>query len=251
MEKRALSLDAPAGATPNKHTKLPRRRSQYFFVVMACLFPVVAFLGFLRSYQEAYSGVFPIHWFAHVHGAIMTAWLGVFLAQTILVSRGNVRLHRQLGQFSVGLGVLVWISMIVGSIRSLISHNLPIDSFMFDVLLAECQGVLLFGVFFTWGMLVRKNVAVHKRLLFLATLILLQAAIDRMHWLPGINSAIYVRYIYMDTLFISLFIYDLFTNRCIHPITWVGASIMLVSQVVVNLTWGLPAWHTFWFDLIN
>lgn len=149
-----------------KRTSTQSRKARYFFVVMAFLFLTIAVVGFAPSYRDMYAGVFPIHWFAHVHGALMTSWLLIFITQTLLSATGSLKFHRQLGLFSVVLGVLIWISMWIVSARALIGYNPPVDNFLFDVLLVQFYGIALFGLFFTWGILVRKNAAAHKRLLF-------------------------------------------------------------------------------------
>jgi hypothetical protein len=145
------------------------RPARYFFVAMSFLFLLISIVGFAPSYQAMYNGTrkFPIHWLAHVHGVLMTTWLLVFITQSILAAKGYLKFHRQLGLFSVGLGVLIWISMWIASARALIGFNPPVGHFLFDVLIIQLYGIVLFGLFFTWGVLERKHGASHKRLLFL------------------------------------------------------------------------------------
>ena len=246
---------AARSAEKNDETKTTSlyRPARYFFAVMAFLFLIISVVGFVPSYQAMYAGTrkFPIHWLAHVHGAFMTTWLLVFITQTLLAAKGHLKFHRQLGLLSVGLGVLIWISMWVVSVRALIGYNPPVGHFLFDVLIVQFYGIVLFGLFFTWGILERKNATAHKRLLFLATLVLMQAGIDRMHWLPGLHMALYTRFFYLDALLIPLFIYDWFILKRIHKVTWTGTLIYIVSQVTVVMAWGSLAWHNFWFNLMN
>lgn len=229
------------------------RPARYFFVVISFLFLIISVVGFVPSYQAMYNGTlrFPIHWLAHVHGALMTTWLLMFITQTILAAKDYLKFHRQLGLFSIGLGVLIWISMWVASVRALIGFNPQVGHFLFDVLIIQLYGIVLFGLFFTWGILARKHGAAHKRLIFLSTISLMQAAIDRMHWLPGLHTALYIRFFYLDALLIPLFIYDWITLKRIHKVTWIGTLLCVVSQVTVTMTWGSPAWHNFWFNLMN
>jgi hypothetical protein len=208
------------------------RSGRFFFVVAAIFFLIVALAGFVDSYQNLEKRKFQLHWFAHVHGVLMAGWLLVFLTQAILVANGRLRIHRRLGQFSVVLGILVWISMGVLSYLVLSMHNPPVDHFLFDVLIIQVYLMMLFGLVFGWGILLRKKAAPHKRLLLLATLILIQAAIDRIHWLPWLHDGLSIRFFYMDAFFISLFIYDLITLKRIHKIAWIGASTVVAAQVL-------------------
>ncbi|WP_426671504.1 hypothetical protein ACPPVU_09725 [Mucilaginibacter sp. McL0603] len=246
------ATQSTAGAIANDvaKTRAGSRKARYFFVGMAILFPVIAVIGFTPSYQAMNAGTLTPHWVVHIHGALMTSWLLVFLAQAILAANGNFKFHRKLGLLSVVLGVLVWLAMATVSAHALIANHPPKEDFLFDLLLMEFYAMSSFGLFFTWGIFVRKkDSAAHKRLLMLATLVLLQAAVDRIHWLPllGIGYP-YVFFLYLDTLLIPLFIYDFFSLRRIHKITLIGSGVIIMLQLSVSLIWGSPAWHQFWFN---
>lgn len=64
---------------------------------------------------------------------------------------------------------------------------------------------------------------------------LLQAAIERMHWLPmfGLDYP-FIFFIYPDMLLIPLFIYDLLTLKRIHKIALVGAAYIAIVQLTVQ-----------------
>ncbi|QMU28148.1 hypothetical protein [Adhaeribacter radiodurans] len=207
--------------------------------------------GFLPDYQDLLSGKVKVHWFGHVHGAIMTTWLAVFLTQAILAARGNLKFHRKLGLLSLGLGIIVWLTMGVVTFRALISNNPPLADSQFDILFIQLYGLILFGLFFSWGMWMRKNATSHKRLLLLATLITMQAAIDRIRFLPGIHMALFPRFLYLDALLIPLFFYDWLTLRRIHKTTWLGTLFIVLLQVGIVMGWESPAWHRFWFNSIS
>ena len=200
------------------------RDVRYFFVAMASLFPILVLLGFGPRFLAMSSGELKVHWLVHVHGAVMAGWLLVFLVQTILAAKGNLKFHRQLGLFSTFYAAIVWGSMLTVSLRSGVPWN---------IMLFQLHIPVLFGLFFTWGILVRKNTPAHKRLLFLATLVLLQAAIGRIQWLPGISMGPLVFFVYLDALLIPLFVYDFFTGGRMHKITLLGSACLMVVQLVV------------------
>jgi hypothetical protein len=238
-------IDSIVGTSsfPSTTSKRPMR---YFFVIMACVFPILVVVGFTPSYMMVYSGVATLHWFAHVHGAIMSSWLLVFLVQSVLAAKGNLKFHRRLGLFSVGLGALVWLCMVSASIRGRLAYYFPKEDDVWDVLLIELYASSLFAIFFTWGILVRKNAAAHKRLILLATIIIMTAAVDRIQFLPVAGSML--RLPYLDALLIPLFIYDLATLKRIHNITLIGTAFIIVLQISITLLWGNPGWHTIAFN---
>jgi hypothetical protein len=228
-------------------SNISARPMRYFFVIMACVFPVLAVIGFFPSYMAVNSGAIKLHWFAHVHGAIMSSWLLLFIAQTWLAAKGNLRFHRQLGLFSVGLGAIVWMCMITASTRARLAYHFPMEDDVWDILLVELYASSLFALFLGWGILVRKNAAAHKRLLLLATIIIMTAAVDRIRFLPGVSSM--MRFVYLDILLIPLFIYDFVTIKRIHKITLIGAACIIAFQISITLSWGTPRWHKFAFGI--
>jgi hypothetical protein len=250
MINQLSNADLATTSVSGNETRTRRLRlfyTRYFFVAMACLFPILVVIGFTPDYQDIRSG--SIYWFLHVHGAIMSSWILVFLTQTILAARGNFQFHKKLGLISVGLGVLVLLTISIAIIHAKIAYSPPQgDDDAWGILSLQLYGMILFGLLFTWGMLVRKNAAAHKRLLLLATLILMQAAVDRIRFLPGIGTALYVRFIYLDVLLIPLFIYDLLTVRRLHKITIIGVGCILFLQFAVQMAWGSPAWNKFAFN---
>jgi len=243
----------------NKIGRTVRQKSlyaHYFFVAMASLFIVFAVVGFGQDYQLIYTQRLPLYWFDHIHGALLTAWLLVFLSQTILAAKGNFKFHRRLGQFSVVLGVLVWVSIGIVIFHANIGYPLHAN-ISWGVVLFLFLTMNLFGLFFSWGVIVRKNAAAHKRLLFLATLVLISAGFNRMliyagvdptiHWslLPGIampslsgkpNWSAFS--LYNDLLLIPLLIYDFVTLRHIHQITLIAGACIIGVHITVTMLWG-------------
>jgi hypothetical protein len=224
------------------------KQLRYFWVVMASVFPFIALVGFSFDYIMIFNSNIKPHWFSHLHGVIMTGWLALFFAQTLLVVKSNLKFHRQLGLLSAGWGLLVWLSMIIAFTRPMVIYPPPIDDWRWDMLLLHLYGTMLFGLFFTWGILVRKKAAAHKRLLFFATLITISAAIDRIRFLPLINEVFTIRFIYLDALMIPLLVYDLTTLRKIHKTTIIACLIIITVQFGVANSMGSRAWHTFWFN---
>jgi hypothetical protein len=233
-----------------KKTRLRLFYTRYFFVAMACLFPVLAVIGFTPDYQAISSGGIEVYWFLHVHGAIMASWLLIFLAQAVLAAKGNLKFHRKLGLISVVLGAIVFLSIGIATVHAKIAYSPPLgDDDAWGILSQQLYGFILFGLLFTWGILARKNAAAHKRLLLLATLVLIQAAVDRIRFLPGLNMAVYVRFIYLDLLLIPLVIYDLLTLKHIHKITTIGMASIVFFQFAVTMAWGSSAWNKLAYSL--
>jgi hypothetical protein len=216
----------------------PRRR---FFVVMSYLFLVLSVVGFAPSFFIDP----PVPYVAIGHGVLMAAWLGVFIMQARLVAAGNVNQHRRLGTLSVALAVVIWLSMAIASFAVLDRLQPALDSYLYDVLMVQLVLMVLFTGFVTWGYLARRDSASHKRLMALSTLLLVQAALDRMSWQPVPVSVL------VWILLIPFWIFDLLSLRRVHRVTLIATGMIVASHVAVSRLWGWPAWHQFFFDLMH
>lgn len=213
---------------------------------MSALFPILAVIGFTPSYHAVHAGKATLHWAAHVHGAIMMGWLVLFFAQSLLAAKGNLKFHRKLGLAAAGFGVLVTLSLGAAMVRAILAFPPPVGAFEWDIVTFSAMAIPLFALQFGLAIALRRNVAVHKRLLFFATLLLIQAAVDRIHSLPWLDAAFFVRFLYLDALIIPLLVYDWLTVRRIHRATlWCGGALVSL-QVAMIVGFGAPAVHQFW-----
>jgi len=236
------------------NTKAKSRPAHYFFVWMASTFIILTLMGFGFDYLIISTQGFTVHWFSQLHGLIMASWLLIMLTQTILAAKGNFKLHQQLGFFSIGLAILVWLTMCIVTVRPIIANSPPVFTLdgTWDIMLISLCQIILFPLFFIWGILVRKKAVMHKRLLLFSTLVLLQAAVDRIIFLPGLQDATFARFLYLDIiLIVPLFIYDFVTIKRFHKITIAGATIIIIAQAAIITAWGTPVWHKFCFDAFS
>jgi hypothetical protein len=107
----ATSTFAPSGQV------LRLRRDDVFFSAMALLILGSVLLGFARTYY--FAGVFAAHLpnpLVHVHAAVFSTWILLFIAQTSLVSAGRLDLHRRLGVLGAALaGAMVVLALLVAT----------------------------------------------------------------------------------------------------------------------------------------
>lgn len=220
---------------------------RYLFVALGALYVIVAVAGFAPGYLRYFAGAQDIHWFAHLHGALMGAWLCLYVAQATLAASGRVELHRALGLVGAVLGAVIWISMCVASVRVRLALDPPVDSFLWDVFAREVVLAASFPALFVSAILARRNPAVHKRLMTFATAILLQAAIDRLPMLRAL--AVYspgFRLLYplcLYALIAPLVVFDVATDRRVHRATLAGIGLMLIGHVTEASLAGSGAWH--------
>jgi len=230
-------LEWRAGFRPGK--------SRYFFVALGVLFIAIAIAGFGPSFYEYFTGAFYFPPIVHVHGALMIGWLALYATQAGLASRRNLDLHRRLGVAATVLAPLLWSSMFVATIVAFKRHEPDGEmSFMTAVLLIQLGLIMLFPVFVTWGLLARRRAQWHKRMMTFASLILLQAAVDRMHWLPDEGLPMFWHHgLRLYILMIPLFVFDFVSLRRIHPATLICAGLTVAMHTIVSAYWADAGWN--------
>jgi hypothetical protein len=163
------------------------KSQRYFYSVAALVILTITVVGFQPFYLrgEGMAGrrippqMFPL---VAVHGALMTAWVVLFLVQSLLISARKRRLHMKLGWGAsvVALGVAITGFMVaVQSVRPV--PEVPFWGMAYrQFLLIMLAEVALFTLFVLVGVLSRKRPEVHRAMLLLASLSILAGATVRM-----------------------------------------------------------------------
>ena len=170
--------------TISARPRLHLRYDNLFFSGMAAVALLAVLIGFARTYFLA--GLFraPLpNLLVHVHGAAFTLWIIIFIIQISLVTARRVDLHRRLGLLAFVLAtVMILLGTVTASDRLARNVAKPgiytvekVPAF-YAVPLAD---MLMFSMFIYLGYRNRFQTAVHKRLMWFATLSLLDAGFDR------------------------------------------------------------------------
>jgi hypothetical protein len=220
-----------------------RHYDKVFFLVMTLLLLVIALIGFGRSYYLA--GVFhaplpaPI---LHVHGALNTLWMILLVVQAGLVSAKRIRWHMTLGIFGFCLALTM---VVVGFIVSANQvHRYQHDSH-FDVLSFETIPFIeevCFAVLAGFAFALRRKAAAHKRLILLATIAMMGAALSRF---PGQNHNGTLAEYGMYGLLVVMMAYDLWALRTIHLATVLGSALIVAYMNLAAPIGHTAPWHRF------
>jgi hypothetical protein len=117
-----------------------------------------------------------------VHGAAMTAWLAIFLVQSLLVPARKLRTHMRLGWGGVAIALVASGSGFMLAVESV----RPVPAMPFwgmayrQFMLVMLIEVALFTAFVLAGVLFRKRPRVHRAMMLLASLSILAGATVRM-----------------------------------------------------------------------
>lgn len=149
----------------------------------ALVFAGIMVAGFAKNYYlRTWIGTRPISFMVHVHGLIMTAWITLFFAQTVLILKHRVDLHRRLGAAGAVLAAVVVVLGIYTIASSILRTTPNIDVMQFAHLFVAFDGLslLLFGGLVLTAIRVRLRPQVHKRLMLMAMISLLPPAFGRL-----------------------------------------------------------------------
>ncbi|MDB5396263.1 MAG: hypothetical protein JWM91_3769 [Rhodospirillales bacterium] len=158
-----------------------RTRSHSFYVSMAAVFVLIAFGGFTPTYwTKIAAGNFHGAPIMHIHGAMFFFWTLFFFAQTALVATGRTPDHRKWGLAGISLGTAMAISVVLATINSMkVGESIGMGDQARQFAIVPLGALVLFVVIFTLAIAnIRRN-AVHKRLMLMSMIPLMQAALAR------------------------------------------------------------------------
>lgn len=225
------------------------RYDNLFFSGMAAVALVVVLIGFARTYFLA--GLFraPLpNLLVHIHGAAFTLWIILFITQISLVTARRVDLHRRLGPLGFVLAILMIVLGAMTASDRLARHlahpgtdTVEEERAFYAVPLGD---MLMFSTFVYLGYRNRFQPAVHKRLMWLATLSLLDAGFDRWRVFDPYSLPI-VNLICFTPLLLLLVGYDWWSTGKVQRVTIWGTIFMVVVQQIRHPLGHTAAWQSF------
>ena len=228
----------------------PAAYDRLFYCGIAILMALTVLAGFGPTYYfrayfgtATFSGVTSLSPLLHLHGALFSGWVLLFIVQTALVAGRRVTLHRRLGMASLLLAA----AMIVVGVRTAIAAaqrgSAPpgVDPLVF--LVVPLFDMLLFTGFLTAAVSMRRNKEAHKRLMLLAYVSIITAAVAR---LPGLLQFGPLAFFGLSFVFVLMgVVYDRFSRGRVHKAyVWGGALLVISVPLRLGLS-GTPAWRAF------
>jgi len=213
---------------------------------MAILMCTCVFIGFSPTYFQAGMMRAPLPSpILHIHGAVFTLWMLLFVVQAALISARRVQWHRSLGTVAFCLPPIMIVLGVIATIDALHRGVMigPLDPSVSSAI--PLIGIVAFTIVIYASWRARRRPDAHKRLILIATIGLVAAAFGRFPWgrigLPPAAGALTGTAV----LLLILVLYELVTLRRIHRSTMWAAPVVLASiafAVPIGMT---PAWHAF------
>jgi hypothetical protein len=210
-------------------------------------FALVAFvlIGFSRTYYLRLLTDPPnLSALMHVHVAVFTVWLALFIVQAKLVAARRVDLHMKLGIASAIFAALVFVVGVLAVLETTISNHVSPSGLappQFSIIGFTSIG--MFGAFIALGVALRKRAGLHRRFMvlgFIASLSPASARILRMLDIQEYRNL-------LIPLFAAVFIgaclaYDWRKHRIVHPVYVIGGLVILASWPL-RLMVGRSDWY--------
>ena len=229
------------------------RRGRNFYVAMSLIaFGIVA-AGFGPAIVNPSERKAPISFAVALHGIIFTAWLVLFLAQTLLIKAGHVRAHRRLGLLGAALAVLMIVSGYRGAIAMArrgfdLSGDLNSSADPLGFMVFQLGDLLAFGTLVAFAIVYRRRADIHKRLMLLATVgTLMGAPLTHVigHY-PILQTKAPLILFPLILLYSAHAVYDRITRGRMHPVSlWVAVALFVWANLRAAVIGPSAAWREF------
>lgn len=227
------------------------RYDRSFYSGMAIAMAVTVLVGFgptfylrpLFGAPVTVTGASSLSTIAVIHGVVFSLWVGLFVAQTRLIASQRVSLHRQMGYAG---GVLAALMIVLGILTAVSAAKRGASAPGIDpraFLVVPMFDILLFAVFVTAAIRARRNKEAHKRLMLMAYISIMVAAVAR---IPGVVGLGPLGFFGLTTIFIIIGAgYDWFSRRRIHAVYLWGGALFIVSVPLRLALSGTAMWQRF------
>ena len=188
----------------------------------------------------------------HIHGAVMTGWVVLLVAQTSLIAAHRVNWHRWLGVFGT-----IWAALVVllGSITTLhaaareVRGHTGFAAAQVTITTLDMLQMLFFAGFVTLAILQRRRPANHKRLMLLTIACMLPDALARLpvsFMTQATEAQLNMRImIGLDVFILAIVGLDTLWRRRLHPVFAWGGLLFVGAFHLALYASQTPAWIKF------
>ena len=235
------NVELAAGSQANTTSTLKAFLARYFYLCMSLVLAGLVLWGFSRTVDNNLFHAKPARplllW---MHGAAFSTWIVFFIAQSALVRVRKVSVHRALGWFGAALaGTMVVLGIAVTLVMT-----------RFDVIVLGQKGaeafvsvpffdMIAFGTLMSLAIYWRKKPEYHRRLVFIASCGLMDAAIGRFDFIFAHG----LFFLGIDLLILLGVARDLIVDGRIGTVYRYALPAIIVTQNIALYLWRAnPAW---------
>ena len=214
---------------------------QGFFVRYAVFLACLIVFAFAQFAMRGFSDFRTAPPLVHLHGGLMLVWLGIFMAQNLLVHRGELGIHRKLGWTAAAILPVIALTGIAVGYNAVALHRAPPFFSNPYFLVLTSVGSIVFAVMVAWAIVLRRQVQWHRRVMLGAMFILLEPAFGRLLPMPLLGMWAEWTVLLVQLIFVWVLArHDQKVLGGIHPGTKGVAAILIASHVLIEVLAVLP-----------
>lgn len=226
------------------------RWDRRFFLLYVVAAWVVIFAGFYPSVSDRIRGQadYPAPLILQLHVFGFTAWLCLLTAQILLVRAGQRKTHQALGFAGAILIPILVVTGIGAEVHSQRFYS-PGDRANLQFFIAPVIEMLVFGACAAVAILLRAHTSTHKRLILVATAMILSAGYNR--WLGDVFQQIFGggfwgmignNFAGPNLLMALGMTYDFATRDRIHRSYQIAVPLVVLAELIAAFIYHHPAW---------
>lgn len=196
---------------------------------------------FLRGWIDAGRPLPEMSPLIHLHAAVFSAWIGLFIAQIALISSRRHALHRRLGGVMIALAAAMVVVGVLVAVAQVARGSGPPGIPPLAWLAVPLFDLATFAGLVGAGYLLRRDAQTHKRLMLLATILMLQPAIGRMPWPQALGGELGTLMAFLMVL--PLIAWDLARRGRPHRATMIGVAVLAAEQLLRIALWRTEEWQ--------
>lgn len=218
-----------------------------FFFVISIVGLLAVLIGFAKTFfLPMASGTFTAPASIHIHGSFAFSWIFLFVIQNCLIHFSKYYLHRALGIFGFLIAIVLTITVLPTGLY-VVDRDIRqgLGPAAYSTLLGTVTSGIMFFAFVLAGLWKRKKPGSHKRLMLLATIVVLWPAWFRFrHYFPSVpRPEIWFALILADSLIVISWLWDQLTNGKIHPVLKYAGLFIILEQTFEVIAFDTPAWR--------
>ena len=223
-----------------------KRRERLFYTGMAVAFVLTVFAGFARTfYLRPHVQTQPLISLLALHGIVFTSWIALLLTQTTLVATKRTRTHMRLG---VAGSLLASLMIVIGTVTAIVRAKGPspvpgVNPLSF--LTIPLGDMLVFASLVGAAFYFRRRADTHKRLMLLATIAILPAAVARLPFAFIQQYGPLAFFGLSDLFIVPCLIYDIVTRGRPHRAMVLGGALIVISHPLRLVIGNTHAWLVF------
>jgi hypothetical protein len=215
-----------------------------FFGGMALASLLTLLIGFAPTYFVRSSSLPPLSSLYHLHGALFTSWILLFVVQTALVARRRINIHRRLGAGGAVLAFAVVIMGLMVSVETLRRGGGTHIAEPHAFLAIPLGDMITFAILVGAAVVLRRQTDAHKRLMLLATISILTAAVARGLAQVNVGGPTGL-FLGTDIFVLALILYDYASRGQVHPASLWGGLLVVAFKPLLFAATGTSTWLAF------